>query len=89
MKQQGDGQREEVRFGLWLPEGVPVVKGLVVMSGHGSGEHLFRRADLRAIARDMDLALFKFVGNPVQRGFWPRSLLFERLQAFGAMRAPE
>ena len=84
VKQKGEGQREEVKFDLWLPEGLPVVKGIVVMSGHGSGEHLFRRADLRAIAKDMNLALFKFVGNPVQRGFWPRSLLFERLKAFGA-----
>lgn len=84
VKQKGEGQREEVKFDFWLPEGLPVVKGIVVMSGHGSGEHLFRRADLRAIAKDLHLALFKFVGNPLQRGFWPRSLLFERLQAFGA-----
>ena len=84
VKQKGEGQREEVKFDLWLPEGLPVVKGIVVMSGHGSGENLFRRADMRAIAKDMNLALFKFVGNPVQRGFWPRSLLFERLKAFGA-----
>ena len=38
VKQKGEGQREEVKFDLWLPEGLPVVKGIVVMSGHGSGE---------------------------------------------------
>jgi pimeloyl-ACP methyl ester carboxylesterase len=36
------------------------------------------------IAKELQLALFKFVGNPMQRGFWPRSLLFERLKTFGA-----
>ena len=38
---------------------------------------------LRAIARELHLAVFKFVGNPMQRGFWPQSLLYERLEAFG------
>jgi hypothetical protein len=54
------------------------------MSGHGSGENLFRRADLRALAKELHLGLFKFVGNPLQRGFWPRSLLFDRLKVFGS-----
>ncbi len=84
VKQKGQGQREEVKFDLWLPEGLPVVKGIVVISGHGSGEHLFRRADMRTLAKELHLGLFKFIGNPLQRGFWPRSLLFERLKAFGA-----
>lgn len=83
VKQKGEGKREEVAFDLWLPEGVESVKGIVVMSGHGSGESLFRRADLRALAKELRLALFKFVGNPMQRGFWPRSLLFDHLRRFG------
>ena len=83
VKEKGEGKQEDVKFDLWLPDGLEVVRGVVVMSGHGSGESLFRRADMRALARELHLALFKFVGNPVQRGFWPRSLLFERLQAFG------
>jgi len=84
VKQKGEGQREDVKFDLWVPERVDVVKGIVVISGHGSGEGLFRRPDLRTLTRELHLALFKFIGNPVQRGFWPRSLLFERLKAFGA-----
>ena len=84
VKQKGEGRREEVAFDLWLPEGIESVKGIVVMSGHGSGESLYRRADLRKLAKELHLALFKFVGNPMQRGFWPRSLLFEHLRAFGA-----
>ena len=84
VKQKGQGKREEVAFDLWLPEGIESVKGIVVMSGHGSGESLFRRADLRTLAKELHLALFKFVGNPMQRGFWPQSLLFEHLKAFGA-----
>jgi len=83
VKEKGEGSREEVRFDLWLPEGVAVVKGMVVMSGHGSGESLFFRADLRALAKELGLGLFKFTGNPMQRGFWPRSLLFDRLREFG------
>ncbi|MFO1436898.1 MAG: sialate O-acetylesterase [Verrucomicrobiaceae bacterium] len=83
VKQKGEGKREEVAFDLWLPEGIESVKGIVVMSGHGSGEGLFRRADLRTLAKELHLALFKFVGNPMQRGFWPQSLLWEHLKAFG------
>jgi hypothetical protein len=83
VKAKGEGKREETSFSLWIPEGVECVKGLVVMSGHGSGEALFRHAQLRALARELRLGLFKFVGNPMQRGFWPRSLLDERLAAFG------
>ena len=79
----GEGGREEVRFDLWLPKDLSLVRGIVVISGHGSGETLFRRGDLRALARELNLALFKFVGNPMQRGFWPQQLLFDRLQRFG------
>ncbi len=89
VKQKGEGQREEVRFDLWLPDDIGVARGIVVMSGHGSGENLFRRADMRALAKELHLALFKFVGNPMQRGFWPRSLLFDRLKLFGDSHHPE
>lgn len=84
VKQKGEGSREEVRFELWLPDDVGTVRGIVVISGHGSGETLFRRADLRALAKELRLALFKFTGNPMQRGFWPRSLLFDQFKTFGA-----
>lgn len=82
VKQKGEGKREEVQFDLWVPEGVEVVKGIVVISGHGSGDGLFRRPDMRRLGRELHLALFRFVGNPMQRGFWPRSLLYEHLKAF-------
>lgn len=81
--EKGEGKKEEVKFDLWMPDDVPCAKGIVVMSGHGSGEYLFRHPELRKIAREMHLALFKFLGNPMQRGFWPKSLLYERLKAFG------
>ncbi len=88
--QKGAGPREEVRFDLWLPDEVDVVRGVVVISGHGSGETLFRRADLRGLAKELRLALFRFSGNPVQRGFWPTSLLFDRLRSFAVdTRRPE
>lgn len=83
VKQKGEGKREEVAFELWLPKDLQTVRGIVVMSGHGSGEALFKRADLRTLAQELRLALFKFTGNPMQRGFWPQSLLFEHLRQFG------
>lgn len=79
----GEGKREDVTFDLWVPGECDRVSGVVAISGHGSGEALFRRKDLRSLARELHLALFKFLGNPVQRGFWPRTLLDERLKAFG------
>jgi len=81
--QKGEGRREEVRFDLWLPKDLQTARGIVVMSGHGSGETLFKHAELRKLAQELQLALFKFTGNPMQRGFWPQSLLFERLRQFG------
>jgi hypothetical protein len=81
----GPGPAEEVSFELWVPDGVTVVKGVVAISGHGSGENLFRHKGMRALAKELRLALFKFVGNPMQRGFWPTSLLFDRLRAHGGI----
>ncbi|MBB5032349.1 hypothetical protein [Prosthecobacter vanneervenii] len=83
VKEKGEGKKEDVKFDLWIPEGVAVARGIVVMSGHGSGEALYKHAELRKISRELHLALFKFNGNPMQRGFWPRSLLDERLRTFG------
>lgn len=82
VKEKGEGKKEDVTFDLWLPGDVPVAKGAVVISGHGSGEGLFKHPGMRALARELHLGLFKFVGNPMQRGFWPRSLLYERMAAF-------
>ncbi|MDB6007434.1 MAG: hypothetical protein JWR15_4421 [Prosthecobacter sp.] len=83
VKEKGEGKKEEARFDLWLPGEVTVAKGIVVISGHGSGETLYKHPELRKIAREQHLAIFKLIGNPVQRGFWPRSLLYDKLKAFG------
>jgi hypothetical protein len=83
VKQKGEGKREEVKLQLWLPAGVEVIKGVVAISGHGSGESLYRDPELRKIASELRLAIFKFIGNPMQRGFWPKSLLCEQLREFG------
>ncbi len=82
VRQKGEGKKEDVKFDLWLPEGIGTVRGIVVISGHGSGETLYKHPELRKIARELRLAIFKFVGNPMQRGFWPRSLLDQRIAAF-------
>lgn len=82
VKQKGEGKREDVKFDLWIPEGVATVRGIVAITGHGSGETLYKHAEMRKIARELHLAIFKFVGNPMQRGFWPRRLLDQRIAAF-------
>lgn len=82
VKQKGEGKREEVKFDLWMPDGIGTARGIIVISGHGSGETLYKHAELRKIARELHLAIFKFVGNPMQRGFWPRSLLDQRIATF-------
>jgi hypothetical protein len=74
---------EASTFDLWIPATVDVVKGVVAISSHGSGRQMFEDPVLRQIARDLQLGLFCFIGNPVQRGFWPRRLLFDQLDAFG------
>ena len=84
VKQKGEGKREDVKFDLWIPDGIGTVRGIVTITGHGSGETLYKHAEMRKIARELHLALFKFVGNPMQRGFWPRSLLYDRLRDFGS-----
>ena len=86
VKQKGEGNRIDVKFDLWIPEGVEVVKGIIVLSGHGSGTSVFvnktQRQMLEAVARELHLATFKFVGDPMQRGFWPKTLLYDRLTDF-------
>ena len=90
VRQKGEGKKEEVKFDLWLPGEIAAVKGIVVISGHGSGETLFKHPGLRRLARELHLAIFKFVGNPMQRGFWPKHLLYERLNGFAdRSRHPE
>lgn len=84
VKLKGEGKREDVKFDLWVPDGIGTARGIVAITGHGSGETLYKHAEMRKIAQELHLALFKFVGNPMQRGFWPRSLLYERLKDFGA-----
>ncbi|TLD69187.1 hypothetical protein FEM03_18990 [Phragmitibacter flavus] len=83
VQKHGEGKHEDVKFDLWIPQETETIKGVVAISGHGSGETLYQHEELRRIARELNLALFKFVGNPMQRGFWPKSLLYERLTTMG------
>jgi hypothetical protein len=84
VKAKGEGKSQECSFHLWVPEGIEFVRGVVVATGHGSGEALYRLPEMRAVARELKLALFMFIGDPVQRGFWPKSLLFDHLGEMGA-----
>lgn len=79
-----DIPKEDVSFSLWLPGDIDYVRGVVAITGHGAGTPLYKHAELRKIARELKLALFMFNGNPMQRGFWPSSLLYDKLKHFGA-----
>jgi lysophospholipase L1-like esterase len=83
VQEKGEGPKEDCTLDLWVPGGIEYVQGVVVISGHGSGQTLYKHPDLRKIARELRLAIFKFVGNPMQRGFWPKSLLYDQLRTFG------
>lgn len=85
--EKGEGKREDCTFDLWIPDGLEVVKGVVAISAHGSGVNLYKHPELRTIAKELHLAVFKFIGNPVQRGFWPKEMLYERLKALGTKAA--
>jgi len=90
VEKKGAGSSQECSFHLWIPDGIEYVRGVVVATGHGSGEALYKLPELRVAARELKLAIFMFVGDPVQRGFWPRSLLFDRLREMGTKaRHPE
>jgi len=80
--EKGEGKKEDATFELWMPGDIGYAKGIVVISKHGAGRNLFVHPELRKLARELHLALFTFEGNAVQRGFWPRSLLYERLANF-------
>ncbi len=82
--QNPEEPKEDSTFDLWIPSDVEVVRGVVAISSHGTGGPMFKDPALRQIARDLNLGLFLFSGNPLKRGFWPRSLLFDQLEEFGA-----
>jgi hypothetical protein len=84
VKEKGEGKSQECSFHLWIPEGIETVRGTVAITGHGSGTVLYALPALRQTARELKLAIFMFIGDPVQRGFWPRSLLFDRMREMGA-----
>lgn len=80
LAKKGEGKREPVTFKLWIPEGTTCLRGLVVASGHGSGVSLYGREDMRKIAVQLHLGLLTFIGNNMQRGFWPTSLFYDELK---------
>ena len=65
VQQKGEGKKEDCTFDLWVPDGIEYVKGVVVIFGHGHGQRLYRHPELRKIASELRLAIFKFIGNPM------------------------
>jgi hypothetical protein len=90
MTKKDKRETSPVTFKLWVPEGVTCVKGLVVASGHGTGDNFYASDELRSIATELRLGLLTFIGDNMQRGFWPTSLFDDQLKGLGrASKHPE
>jgi hypothetical protein len=90
MTKKNKSETLPVTFKLWLPKGVNCIKGLVVSSGHGSGDNLYKSDDLRKIATELQLGLITFLGENMQRGFWPTSLFYDQVKGLAqASKHPE
>ena len=66
---------DKAEFHVYIPKSVKKVKAAFYISRHGIGSHSFGSPVLRKFAKDEDVALVGFNGNPVQRGLFPVSLL--------------
>src|SRR4051812_33529530 len=61
-------------FSLWLPKSIKKIRGLVVISRHGSGENFFAHQPLRKLAAELNLGVVGFIGDGIQRGMKPGML---------------
>lgn len=62
---------KQADFALWVPDGAKQLRGLVVISRHGSGESLYLDEQMRQLAAKLKLGLLGMIGDSVQRGVAP------------------
>jgi hypothetical protein len=71
MAVRSTAEPRQADFALWLPDGIKRLRGMVVISRHGSGESLYRDSQLRRLGAKLQLALVGLIGDGVQRGVAP------------------
>ncbi|HYF35558.1 MAG TPA: hypothetical protein VD994_09740, partial [Prosthecobacter sp.] len=77
------GRTEQVVFQAYVPKGVAKVKAVFLLTRHGIGSIDHPR--LRDFADRNGVGLVSVKGNPVQRGFYPVSLIDEPVARLGGM----
>jgi hypothetical protein len=78
-----DGVTERVFFHVYVPENVKTVKAAFLISRHGMGS--IDHPVLRDFAGRHGIALVGILGDPLQRGFHPVSIIDEHLKKLGQM----
>jgi hypothetical protein len=80
---KGDGPTEQVVFQAYVPKDAKKLKAVFLLTRHGIGSIDHPR--LRDFANRNAVALVSVKGNPVQRGFYPVSLIDEHVARLGQM----
>ncbi len=78
-----DGRTEQVTFQAYIPKDAKKLKAMFLLTRHGIGSIDHPR--LRDFANRNGIALVSVKGNPVQRGFYPVSLIDEHIARLGQM----
>ena len=78
-----DGLTEQVLFQAYVPKNTKKLRAIFLMTRHGIGS--IDQPRLRAFADRNAVALVAVKGNPMQRGFYPVSLVDGYLARLGAM----
>lgn len=82
-KQNPEGRTEQVEFQAYIPKDTKKVKAVFLLTRHGIGS--IDHSRLRDFANRNGVALVSVLGNPVQRGFYPVSLIDEPIARLGQM----
>ena len=72
-----------VQFHVYIPKSVKRVKASFYISRHGMGE--IDSPTLRKFAEEEGVALVGFLGDPVQRGLFPVSLLDKHIKTLATL----
>lgn len=80
---KGEGPTEQVVFQAYIPKDAKKLKAVFLLTRHGIGSIDHPR--LRDFANRNAVALVSAKGNPVQRGFYPITLLDEHVARLGKL----
>lgn len=81
--QKQDGPTEQVFFQAYIPKNAKKLKAVFLLTRHGIGSIDHPR--LRDFANRNGVALVSVKGNPVQRGFYPVSLIDPHVERLGRL----